>query len=195
MKVRHQENKPIPEGFYLAQLDSLEETNHATFGANIKWSFVIKESPNDPSAVGTTVTGMSSMKVSPKSKMFSWLQAFGVILGGNDEFELDDLIGRMVKVQITNNVKPSMVDGQERTTTYSNVTALAAYIPDQTQAVPPPVATAPAAAPATAAPAVAAPAAAQVASPSPAPATATAVQGTAAVVDPQALNADEDFGF
>ena len=105
MKVKYQENKPVPEGFYLARLDGLEETVHAQFGKSIKWTFTITEAPTAPEVVNSTVTAMSSMKVSPKSKLFSWLQAFGVILGDNDNFEMDDLLGRMVKVHIKNNTK------------------------------------------------------------------------------------------
>ena len=129
MKVKFQENKPVQEGFYLARLDGLEETMHPQYGQNIKWIFTIIEAPNNPEAVNTTVTAMSSMKVSPKSKLFSWLQAFGIILGTDEDFEMNSLLGKMVKVRIKNNTKTTMIDGQERAVTYSNVDALAAYVP------------------------------------------------------------------
>jgi len=174
MKVKYSENKPVPEGFYLARLDGLEETMHQQFGKSIKWTFTIIEAPAHPEAVNTTVTAMSSMKVSPKSKLFSWLQAFGIILGDNDNFEMDDLLGKMVKVRIKNNTKVAVVDGQERSTTYSNVDALAAYIPQAQQDVPTPTAQ---------------PASAPAAAPAPAPAP------VANTVPQQDLAADEEFDF
>lgn len=138
MRVRFQESKPVTEGFYLARLDGLEETMHAQYGKNIKWTFTIIEAPNQPDALNTTVTAMSSMKVSPKSKLFLWLQAFDVILGDNDDFEMDSLLGKTVKVRIKNNTKTTVVDGRESTTTYSNVDALAKYVPQAQQATPAP---------------------------------------------------------
>ena len=182
MRVKFQENKPVPEGFYLARVDGLEETVHPQYGKSIKWTFTIIEAPAHPDAVNTTVTAMSSMKVSPKSKLFSWLQAFGIILGDNDDFEMDSLLGKMVKVRIKNNTKVAVVDGQERSTTYSNVDALAAYIPQAQQATPAPTAQ-PAAAPAQeAAPVQAAPA-------------QTAPAPVANTVPQQELAADEEFDF
>ena len=147
MKVRYQESKPVPEGFYLARLDGLEETMHQTYGASIKWTFTIVE-PTE--YANTTVTAMSSQKVSPKSKLYSWLQAFGINLGTDDDFELNNLLGKMIKVRIKNNTKSSIVDGQERVTTYSNVDALSQYIPAQAPTQAP--TQAPAQAPAQAAP-------------------------------------------
>ncbi|KKK63347.1 hypothetical protein LCGC14_2995210 [marine sediment metagenome] len=185
MRVKFQENKPVPEGFYLARVDGLEETVHPQYGKSIKWTFTIIEAPSCPEAVNTTVTAMSSMKVSPKSKLFSWLQAFGVILGADDDFEMDSLLGKMVKVQIKNNTKVAVVDGQERSTTYSNVCALAAYVPQVQQAAP---AQAQAAAPAQAQ--AAAPAQAQAAAPAQAQAAPTAN-----TVPQQNLVSDEEFDF
>ena len=175
MRVKFQESKPIPEGFYLARLDGLEETTHPQYGKNIKWVFTIIEAPNCPDAINTTVTAMSSMKVSPKSKLFSWLQAFGVILGADEDFEMDSLLSKKVKVHIKNNTKTSVVDGQDRTTTYSNVDALAAYIP-QAQAQEQQATSAPAAQPA-AAPVQTTPA------------------PTATTVQQQQLADDEEFNF
>jgi len=176
MRVKFQENKPVKEGFYLARLDSLEETVHPQYGKSIKWTFTIIEAPNQPDALNTTVTAMSSMKVSPKSKLFTWLQAFGVILGDNDDFEMDSLLGKKVKVRIKNNTKTSVVDNQERTTTYSNVDALAMYNPQEQQTAPAPTAQ-PAVAPTQVAPTQVAP---------------TQVAPTVAQPD---LAADEEFDF
>lgn len=127
MKVKYTENKPIPEGYYVARVDGIEETTHPQFGPSIKWTFTIMEPQQH---ANTTVTAMSSIKVSPKSKLFAWLQAFGIILGADDqEFEMDSLLGKWCRVRVKNNEKKSVVEGQERTTTFSNVHALAAYIP------------------------------------------------------------------
>ena len=182
MKVRFQENKPVTEGFYLARLDGLEETEHPQYGKSIKWLFTIIEAPNNPEAVNTTVTAMSSMKVSPKSKLFTWLQAFGVILGADEDFEMDSLLSKKVKVRIKNNTKTSVIDGQERSTTYSNVDALAAYIPQAQQTTPTPTTPTP-----TAQPAAVPAQTAQPTQTTPAPAANTVSQ--------QDLGSDEEFEF
>jgi len=183
MKVKYQDNKPVPEGFYLGQLDGLEPTVHAQYGDNIKWSFTIIESREHPEVVGSTITGMTSTKVSPKSKMFAWLQAFGVIMGESEEFEMDTLLGQRVKLKVENTTKKSVVDGRDHEITYSNVKALAAYNASLQQ---------PAAAPPTAAPV---PAAATAIVQTPPAAAPPAVTAAATTVPPQDLDAGEEFDF
>jgi hypothetical protein len=128
MKVRYTETKAIPEGFYLARVDALEKAD-SQFGDSIKWTFTILE----PQAqANSTVTAMCSFKVSPKSKLFAWLQAFGTILSNGEEFEMDSLLGRTCRVRIKNTTKVSVVEGKEQSITYSNVDAIAAHTPSTT---------------------------------------------------------------
>jgi len=144
MKVRYTENKAIPEGFYLARVDALEEAD-SQFGDSIKWTFTILE-PQD--YTNSNVTAMCSFKVSPKSKLFAWLQAFGVIMGADgEEFEMDSLLGKQCRVRIKNTTKTSVIEGKERSITYSNVDAVAAYIPPTSASTPAPAQAAPAQAP------------------------------------------------
>ena len=140
MKVRYTETKAIPEGFYLARVDALEKAD-SQFGDSIKWIFTILE-PQD--YTNSNVTAMCSFKVSPKSKLFAWLQAFGIIMGADgEEFEMDSLLGRKCRVRIKNTTKVSVVEGKETSITYSNVDAVAAYIPPTTASTPAPAQAAP----------------------------------------------------
>jgi len=125
LKIKYTEQKAVPEGYYVARLDGLEPVTNQ-FGDSVKWTFTI-QAPQE--FVGTQVTGMSSTKVSPKSKMFAWLQAFGVVLNPDEEFDIETLLGKMCQIRTVNKTKTTVKDGHEQTTTFSNVDAVAAYIP------------------------------------------------------------------
>ena len=133
INVRYSENKPVDEGFYRARLDGLDKMQHAQFGAGIKWTFTILEPVK---FANSTVTTLSSTKASPKSKLFQWLAAgFGIILGPEDQIDLETLLGKTCRIRVKNNVKKIIVEGEEREMTYSNVDAIAADLP-QTQVQP-----------------------------------------------------------
>ncbi len=127
LRIKYTEQKPVPEGFYVARLDGLEPVTN-NFGDSVKWTFTI-QMPQE--YVGVQVTGMSSTKVSPKSKMFGWLQAFGVVLNPDEEFDIEVLLGKLCQIRVHNKTKKTVIDGRENTTTYSNVDAVAKYIPPQ----------------------------------------------------------------
>jgi hypothetical protein len=139
LKIKYTEQKAVPEGFYVARLDGLESVTNQ-FGDSVKWVFTI-QAPQD--YIGVQVTAMSSTKVSPKSKMFGWLQAFGVILNPDEEFDIETLLGRVCRIKVKNREKKTSVDGKERSTVFSNVDAIAAYIPPAQNATPPPPVAAP----------------------------------------------------
>jgi hypothetical protein len=125
IKIRYAEQKPVPEGIYVARLDGLEPVTNQ-FGESIKWVFTI-QSPTE--YVGNQVTGLSSTKASPKSKMYAWLQAFGVVLNPDDTFDIETLLGRTCRIRTKNRQKTTIVNNQEHTAIFSNVDAVAAYIP------------------------------------------------------------------
>lgn len=127
IKIKYAEMKPVPEGQYVARLDGLEPIT-STYGDSVKWTFTI-QSPAEHA--GSQVTALSSTKVSPKSKMFGWLQAFGVMMKPDEEFDLEQLLGKFCIVRIVNNTKITNVNGQQRDVTFSNVDAIMAYIPPQ----------------------------------------------------------------
>ena len=124
--VKFQESKPIPEGIYVARVDGLVTVNHETYGEGIKWTFTVQDTR--PEVHGASVTAMCSTKVSPKSKLFSWLQAFGIILDVDQQFDIESLLGQVCKVRVKNNTQTKVVNGVERSITYSNVDGLAAYV-------------------------------------------------------------------
>jgi hypothetical protein len=141
--VKYAENKAVPEGPYVARLTNLEPQSHAQWGDGIRWSFEILEPAEH---AGITVTAMSSTKVSPKSKIFSWVQSFGVSLQPGEEVDLESLIGKKVRVRVKNKTQTKNVEGKPVELTFSNVDALAPYTPPAAataQTAPVPTAAAP----------------------------------------------------
>ncbi len=131
--VKYNESKAVAEGIYVVKLSKLEQTTHQQWGESIRWTFDIVEGDE----VGTSVTAMSSTKVSPKSKIFTWVQAFGQIMEPGAEFDLEALIGKTVRARIINKKQSKVVDGRSIEMTFSNVDALAPYIPTTPPAAPP----------------------------------------------------------
>ena len=130
--IKYNESKAIPEGIYIAKLSKLEPVTHPQWGDSIRWAFEIADGEH----ANTTVTAMSSTKVSPKSKIFTWVQAFGQIMTPGNEFDLETLIGKTVRVRIVNKTQSKMIDGKTLDQTFSNVDALAPYIPDPSAPAP-----------------------------------------------------------
>ena len=130
--VKYQEFKPVPEGTYVAQLVKLEEVTHKQFGETIKWSFDIIEPVEH---VGTTVTGLSSTKVSPKSKLFSWVNALGSTLDPGESFDMEQLIGKRCRIKTKNNTRSRNVNGAQQEMTFSNVDKVGALTPEQAKAM------------------------------------------------------------
>jgi hypothetical protein len=192
LKIKYTEQKAIPEGYYVARLDGLESVTNQ-FGDSVKWVFTIQE-PREH--VGVQVTAMSSTKVSPKSKMFAWLQAFGVMLNPDEEFDIETLLGNFCKIRVKNREKKTSVDGKERSTVFSNVDAIAAYIPPAQNATPPPPVTAPQTytQPPGFSPAPA-PAPAPVQNIQPQPTQNPPIRPQNNTVPPEQLNPEEDFDF
>jgi len=122
--VKYSENKSVPEGVYDAKLTKLTSQTHSQYGENILWNFDIINGPH----TGTSLTALSSTKVSPKSKIFSWVQAFGVRLVPGEEFDLESLIGKAVRVRVINKIQTKMVEGKAMELTFSNVDALAPLV-------------------------------------------------------------------
>jgi len=124
--VKYQESKSVPEGIYSARVDGLESINHAEYGEGIKWSFTIQD-PNNSAVHGAIVTTISSTKVSPKSKLYSWLQAFGILLDVDQQFDIESLLGQMCRIKVANKIQKKVVGGVERTLTFSNVIGVGPY--------------------------------------------------------------------
>ena len=129
--VKYTESKPVPEAVYVCQLTKLEPFTHAEWGAGIKWIFNVVEPLEYKDRV---INGMCSAKVSPKSKLYSWAQAFGVMLTPGEEFDLETLIGNTVRVRVKNKTSSRVVEGKSVEQTFSNVDAIAPYHPPATVA-------------------------------------------------------------
>lgn len=107
---------PVPVGKYIAQFMGASEKS-GQYGPMIQWNFQIVDS-NYPHLFGMTTSGISSTKASPGSKLYKWLQkGFGIELAPGQQFSMDQLDGRYVRVKIEENGE------------YTNVVALAGYDP------------------------------------------------------------------
>jgi len=121
--IKYSEAKAVPEGMYVVKLTKLEPQTHAQWGEGIKWNFEITEGEH----AGVNITAISSTKVSPKSKIFSWVQSFGITLEAGQEFDLEELIGRVVHAKVQNKSTSKMVDGRSVEMTFSNVVDVGPY--------------------------------------------------------------------
>lgn len=134
--VKYSEAKLVPPDEYVAKVSNIEPNTHPTFGDGFKWSFDIQEGKY----AGITVTSLCSNKVSPKSKLYSWALVFGETPGPGSTLNLEDFIGRMVRIKTINKTSKKAVDGQIQEMTFSNVEGIAPYTPP---ADAPPAATPP----------------------------------------------------
>ena len=121
--VRHQEHRPVPEGIYIARVDSIEAYSHPEYGESIKWGFTLQDSRVEIN--GSTVSAMCSTKTSPKSKLTAWLQAFGIFLEIDQQFDVETLLGQICRVRVKNRTTVKNVNGVEKTLTFSNVDGVA----------------------------------------------------------------------
>ena len=106
LTVKYTKNEAVPESTYRARLDGVKQVNNQ-FGDSIQWTFTIVEPAEH---ANKTVTGMTSTKLSAKSKMYGWLQAFGVSVGPNDAVDLESLLGRTCRIKIKNNTKSQTIN-------------------------------------------------------------------------------------
>ena len=108
----------VDEGIYRAELIDIQDIE-TQFGVSWRWVFDLVDFAEE-----TLVSGVSSQKMSLRSKAYEWAST---LLGREpepgEEIDFDDLIGRQVMVTVKNR---TMRDGTE----VSNVVALA-KIPEQ----------------------------------------------------------------
>jgi len=108
----------VDEGIYRAELIDIQDID-TQFGQSWRWVFDLVDFAEE-----TLVSGVSSQKMSLRSKAYEWAST---LLGREpepgEEIDFDDLIGRQVMVTVKNR---TMRDGTE----VSNVVALA-KIPEQ----------------------------------------------------------------
>ena len=170
--VTYSEMKTVPEGIYEARVDKIEKDENGKFGPSLKWYFTIVSPGTEHD--GTSVSGMSSLNMNPKTKGYKWVKALGHVIQPGESFDVHSLLNSFCRVKVENT--PSTKNGT--IVLYSNVKDIAPIKRNQAQAAPAPVAQ----------PAVAAP----VASASAVPPTQRPV--TQNQITPEDLGSDEDFG-
>lgn len=168
--VTYSEMKTVPEGIYEARVDKIEKDENGRYGPSLKWYFTIVAPGTEHD--GTSVSGMSSINMNPKTKGYKWVKALGHVIQPGESFDVHSLLNTFCRVKVENT--PSTKNNA--VVLYSNVKDIAPLKRGQVQA--PPVAQ----------PAVAAP----VPSTSALPPTQRPV--TQNQITPEELGNDEDFG-
>lgn len=111
MKVKIRENgwTLVPADVYSAKVEKIEELD-LEYGPCAKFVFRI----TDGDYAGEMVDGLASLGkdgISPKSKLYTWILAItGQSLEEIEEFELDDLVGKPCRLNVTEKKKD---DGTE----------------------------------------------------------------------------------
>lgn len=99
IKIEMTKYDPIPAGVYLAQIGAVDEAE-GQFGPQLKIRFDLLDDEHSDRAL----TGWTSCKLSPKSKLYTWSKA--AIFGGRDipatwSFDSDGLLGRQVQIVVS----------------------------------------------------------------------------------------------
>jgi hypothetical protein len=99
-QVQMTEFEPIPTGVYPAILTEIKAGTNK-FGPVFNWVFKVTQAIGTVKA-GQVVTGMTSQALTTKSKMYQWIQAFGVAnVAVNQNFNTDVLLNKNVAIEVT----------------------------------------------------------------------------------------------
>jgi len=99
IKIEMTKYEPIPAGVYVAQVGNVEEAE-GQFGSQLKIRFDLL----DPDFDDRSLTGWTSCKLSPKSKLWAWTKA--AIFSGHDipdgwSFDSDELLDKRVQIVVS----------------------------------------------------------------------------------------------
>ena len=98
----------LDEGMYEAELIEIREIQ-TQFGNSWRWIFRITDAETENGE--PLVSGVTSQRVSTRSKAYSWISALlGRNLKGGETIDLDSLVGKKAQVEIRNR---RMRDGTE----------------------------------------------------------------------------------
>jgi len=92
--VRKEKSVLIEPGLYDGKLVRVEEVK-MKFGPSVKFTFEITNASGPVS-----VSGIASLPLRPGCKLDRWLRAFGVEILEDTDFDLEQLVGRYVKLLI-----------------------------------------------------------------------------------------------
>lgn len=99
--IKKDPSRSIPSGIYDATVIELTATEHPQYGAGVVWTFEVEHRGDR-----AHVTGITSRKLNPKTKMWSWIKAFKIDpLSGPEDFNLKCLIGKKIRIKVEKSVK------------------------------------------------------------------------------------------
>lgn len=93
---------PVEEGLYDATITRYEDSEpHAEYGPGVKVFFQIDETDDAGEDGGRELSGLASVKFSEKAKLRLWSEAaIGRKIEPDEEFELDQIVGKRVKIKV-----------------------------------------------------------------------------------------------
>lgn len=80
-----------PDEWYDGHIDSIQETPEGQYGPGLKFIFILNDEDD------RETWGYTSQKLSPKSRLFAWLNGLGVNLEG-DTVDLNTVVGSTCQV-------------------------------------------------------------------------------------------------
>ena len=100
LKVKKTATAHIDEGEYTAVISGIQQ-KEGHFGNYYIWTFILKNALSEGSPVEgiCKLTGLTSDKLSPKSKMYKWAKAANLDVD-SDEIDLEDALKKRVRVYI-----------------------------------------------------------------------------------------------
>lgn len=108
VKAKKSSNKVDPDT-YNAIIEDFELGEHPKYGANIAWVFKLKGATVDGEEVSgeckvTCITGQE-LTTSNRNKLHKLIYAAGFDIEEDDEFDLDDMVGKKLRVTIQDDEK------------------------------------------------------------------------------------------
>jgi hypothetical protein len=94
--VENKEFEPVPTGVYNAIITGAEVRDSKSGNQYINWTFEIQDDP----VAGRLVWGMTSLVQSALFKLQSLLAAIGMECDGEIDFDPDDAIGKVLRIQV-----------------------------------------------------------------------------------------------
>lgn len=101
LKVKKTASVHVDEGEYKAIISNID-AKEGHYGTYYIWTFVLKGATSDGEPVDgiCRLTGLTSDRLSSKSKMYKWAKAAGLPVEESDEIDLEDALKKPVRVYV-----------------------------------------------------------------------------------------------
>jgi hypothetical protein len=92
----------IDEGEYVAIIEEIKENKWEDGNVSYGWTFKVKDATLDGDPVDGVVRlrSFATALLTPKSKLFKWAKGAGLDVENEDEIDLEEAIGKVVKISV-----------------------------------------------------------------------------------------------